>query len=473
MKILLINPSLIEASIGHYKKSTEKQRGIYPSLGLGYIAAVLEKEGHKVRILDYDTEKHPLEKIIALANQFQPELIGFYAMTWNFREANALANKIKTLFPQVKFVVGGPNITCLPYQSMTESIFDFGVISEGESTIIELIEALNKNVSNFKNIKGLVYKKDKEIIVNQPRPLIESLNSIPFPARHLLPIKKYFDISTQKKHFATIIATRGCPFECTFCDRKNRMGRNWRVRSPENIVKEIKQIKEEYGIQEFMFFDDNLIVNKEWIRQLCLTIINQKLDIAWECRARVDMVNKFLLELMKKAGCYRIRFGFESGNNHILKVLKKGINVEQSLECAKICQEVGMEMFGYFMLGSPYETEKTLQQTLDLALKIDPDFALFSKTILIPGSELFDWAVENNYVRKDYWERYLIGQETNGAPALDTKELPEKTVDKYISLANKKFYLRPKYLLRRLTAIRNWQQLSNQLKMAKGLLFKS
>jgi len=454
MKILLINPSLIEANVGHYKKTTEKQRGIYPSLGLSYIAAVLEKNNHQVKIIDWDAEEHPFNRITTLSTEFKPELIGFYTMTWTFREANALAAKIKPLFPQTKFIVGGPNITCLPYPSLANGDFDFGVISEGENTIIELVTALNKNADDFKNIKGLIYKKDKEIIINPSRPLIKNLDVIPFPARHLLPIKKYFDISTRQKYFATLIATRGCPFECAFCDRKN------------------KQIKEKYGIQEFMFFDDNFIVDKEWVRQLCLKMIEEKLNIIWECRARVDMVNQFILELMKEAGCYRIRFGFESGNNKILKVLKKGITVEQSLECARICKAVGMQMFGYFMMGSPYETEKTLRQTLDLALKINPDFALFSKTILIPGSELFDWAVQNNYIRKDYWERYLKGEETNGAPSLDTKELPEKIVDKYISLANRKFYLRPAYLLKRLTSIRSWQQLTNQIKMAKGLLLK-
>jgi len=470
MRILLINPSLIQANIGHYKEKTEKQRGIYPSLGLGYIAAALEKNNHQVQIVDYDAEKNPLAKTLGLAQQFQPELVGFYTMTWTFREADALAQKLKSIIPQAKFIAGGPNITCLPKPSLKQGIFDFGAISEGEETIIELIEALEKD-NNFENIQGLAYKKNGKVIINQARPLIQNLDPIPWPARHLLPVKNYFDISTTKKYFATLIATRGYPFNCTFCDRKNRMGRNWRVRSTQNIIDEIKQIKDNYGIKEYMFFDDNLIVDKNWARDLCQKMIDQKLNIIWECRTRVDTIDRPILALLKKAGCYRIRFGFESGNNQILKVLKKDIRVEQSLECAKICQEVGIEMFGYFMFGSPYETEKTLQQTLDLALKINPDFALFSKTILIPGSELFDWAAQNNYIRKDYWERYLAGQETNGAPALDTKELPEKTVDKYISLANKKFYLRPKYLLKRVTSIRSWQQLSKQLKMAKGLLF--
>jgi len=472
MKVLLINPSLIEVNVGHYQKATEKQRGIYPSLGLGYIAAVLEKEKHQVAIVDYDAELQAWKRIENICHKWHPEVIGFYAMTWTFRQANVLAKKIKELLPQAKFVVGGPNLTCLPYQSMQDSIFDFGVISEGENTIIELIDALNKKKEDFSQIKGLIYKKKRDIIINALRSLIEELDSLPFPARHLMPIKNYYDISARNKHFATLIATRGCPFECTFCDRKNRMGRRWRVRSPQNIIDEIKKIKSKYNIKEYMFFDDNFVVDQEWIKELCLKIIGQKLNIIWECRARVDMINRIILKNMKDAGCYRIRFGFESGNNEILKIMKKGITVEQSLKCAEICKEIGVEIFGYFILGAPGETEKTMNETIELALKINPDFALFSKLILIPGSEIFDWSIKNNYIKSDYWEKFLRGEETNGAPTINTPKLPELIVDKYISLANKKFYLRPQYLWRRITAIKNWQQFANQLRMAKSLFIK-
>ncbi len=472
MRILLINPSLIEANVGHYKKATERQRGIYPSLGLSYIAAVLENEGHQVKVVDYDAEKNALEIILDLASQFQPSLVGFYTMTWTFREAAALAKKIKPLAPKAKFVVGGPNVTCLPKASLEEDVFDFGVVSEGEETIKELVNEIEKEAPDLSRVKGIIYKENSQLKANDPRLLIDDLNSLPLPARDLLPMKNYFDISTRRKHFATLLATRGCPFQCTFCDRRNRMGRRWRVRSTENIISEIKQIKDNYQIKEFMFFDDNFIVDKEWVRRLCQQIINEKLNIIWECRARVDMVNEEILKIMRQAGCYRIRFGFESGNNKILKILKKGITVEQSLACAEMCKKAKIEMFGYFMMGSPYETEKNLQETMDLALKIDPSFALFSKTILIPGSELFDWAVKNNYIRPDYWSRFVKGAEKDGAPSLDTPQLPERIVDHYISLANKKFYLRPKYLFKRLTALENWDQLVSQMKMAKGLLFK-
>jgi len=471
MNILLINPSLQEAEISHYKKKVEKNRGIYPPLGLCYIASVLKEKNHQIKIIDCDTENNYLEKIRNTLENFNPDVIGFYTMTWTYRQAKNIAKEIKNTNPEIKIIIGGPQTTTFPKFSINCLEFDFGVIGEGEITIQELIYAIENN-KPFDKIKGIVFKKKSEIIINQKRELIENLDSIAFPARELLLMNKYFDVFTKKKKFATLIASRGCPFLCSFCDRDNRMGRQWRVRSPKNIIEEIKLIQKQYDINEFMFFDDNLTSDKKWVYELCKLIKKNNLKIIWECRTRVDLVDKDMLKEMKSAGCYRIRFGFESGNNKILKIIQKGITVEQSLLCAKICKEVKMEMFGYFMMGSPYETEETLQQTMNLALKINSDFALFSKTILIPNTELFDWAVENNYIKKDYWEKYLLGEKTNGAPALNTKKLPEKTVDKYISLANKKFYLRFTYLLKRILSIRNWQQFVNQLKIAKELLFK-
>lgn len=473
MKILLINPSLIEANIGHYEEAAEKQRGIYPSLGLGYVAAVLKKENHEVKIIDCDAEKINIDEVENMFKKYQPDLVGFYIMTWTYAQANKIAKKIKAINPAIKIMVGGPGITCMPTTAIKYGNFDFGVISEGELTVVELVKTIDKNLGDFDKIKGLVFKKDGEAVITEPRLLIQSLDLIPFPARHLIPIKNYFDVFTREKHFATIIATRGCPFNCTFCDRNNRMGRSWRVRSPKNIVDEIEKIKSEYNIKEFMFFDDNLIVSKEWTYRLCDEILKRKLKIIWECRARADMLmDEKLVKTIKKAGCYRIRIGFESGDNEVLKTVKKGITVEQSLKCAAVCKKVGMEIFGYFMMGSPYETEKTLQKTLDLALKINPSFALFSKTILIPGSELFEWGVTNGYIAQDYWEKFLQGEEKNGAPTIDAPQLPEKIVDKYIGLANKKFYLRPKYLLKKILAIRSPYQLWRQAKMAKDFLLK-
>lgn len=473
MRILLINPSLRQAVTGQYQEEAEKQRGVYPPLGLLYIAATLEKNSHQVKIIDCDIEGNEAEnKIEKTCQDFKPQMVGFYAMTWSYQQAKKLAKKNKEIDNKIITIIGGPNMTCLPQYSLEFGDFDFGITSEGEETIIELIEKLEgKNNLELDQIRGLVFKKNDQVIINPPRPLIQDLNTIPFPARHLLPIEKYFDVFSREKHFATIIATRGCPFNCTFCDRKNRMGRSWRKRSPENIYQEIKEIIDQYSIREFMFFDDNFIIDKQWAYQVCEKL--KPLNIIWECRERVDMVDEPILKAMKEAGCYRIRFGFESGDNQILKVLKKGITVEQSLKCAQICKKIGMEIYGYFMIGAPEETPQTIEKTIDLALKIDPSFAIFSKTTLIPGSELFDYGVETGQIKKDYWPRFLLGQETNGAPTLSTKELPEKLVDQYVKKADRKFYFRLSFILKKLFSIKDWHHLISQAKIGFALIFKT
>ena len=468
MRVLLVYPSLLRADVRHYSRAVEKHRGIYPSLGLGYIASSLLRHGHQVAVVDCDAEDKPRQKIEKTVREFQPDLVGCHTMTWTFAQANWLLQMIKEIKPDIRSVAGGPNITAFPSFALEVSEFDLGVYGEGEITIIELADALEKG-RELKDISGASFKKGGEVVVNSPRALIPDLDEVPFPAWQLLPLPRYFDVFTRHRRFATMMASRGCPYDCTFCDRLNRMGRQWRVRSPQNVVAEIKFLMSNFGIREVMFFDDNFIIDRSWIYNLCEEMLRQKVAVDWECRARVDMVDRPLLQAMKKAGCYRIRYGMESGDDNILKVLKKGITVEQSLECARISKEAGIEIFAYFMMGSPCETKETLEKTLALAMKVDGDFTVFSKTIPIVGSELFDWAVQNGYINKDYWKDFLLGKETNPAPALSTLELPEKVVDEYISRANRKFYLRPGYLVRRLRSIRSPGQLYRQFQMARGV----
>jgi len=471
MKILLINPSLLQATTGQYKKTLEKERGIYPPIGLAYIAAILEKNEHQVKIIDCDAEENYGEKIKETLEVFKPEIVGFYAMTWNFALANKMAGEIKKDYSGIITVLGGPNVTTMPEVSLSFDNFDFGLMGEGEETVIELFKKIENKINiDFEKILGLVYKKEGRIIVNPPRPLIQNLDSIPFPARHLLSMEKYSDIFTKNQRFSTIFATRGCPFNCTFCDRKNRMGRNWRFRSPQNIVQEIRQVIDEYGIREFMFFDDNLIVDKTWAYQLMAEI--KKLGIIWECRERVDMVDEPMLRAMKEAGCYRIRFGFESGSDEVLNTLKKGITRQQSLACARLCKKIGIEIFGYFIIGAPGETPQTIEQTIDLALKINPSFALFSKMILIPGSEIFEYALASGQITKDYWEKFIRGEEMNGAPSLTKEKLSEKEIAGYVQEANKRFYFRFRFMAAKILEIKSFDHLVRQIKMGLALVFK-
>lgn len=469
MRILLINPSLSEADISHYKKSVEKNRGIYPPLGIAYVGASLLKDGHKVKLIDCDAEPDWWQKIARTCRSFKPELVGFYAMTWTFRQDNEILGKIKKILPQVKSVVGGPNVSSFPKESLEYGDFNFAVKGEGEIAAVELVEAL-EGKRKFSSVDGLIWRNNKKIVQNKDRVLIKDLDSLPFPAWDLLPVKNYYDVFTKHSHFVTILTTRGCPYRCTFCDRKNRMGRGWRRRSPENIIEEMKSVHKKYGISEFMFFDDNFIVDRDWVMDFCQKV--EGLGFVWEVRARVDMVDLPLLKAMKKGGCYRIRYGMESADNQSLKLIQKDITVEQIKKAAKVSHQAGIEIFAYFMLGLPKETEAKMLKTLNLTVEIDPDFVLLSKTILIPGSDMFDWAAKEGYISKDYWLRFLQGLEKDPAPGLIPEGLSEEKIQQYVSRGNKKFYLRPSYVMKRVLSIRSPFQFWRQLKMAQAMFMK-
>ncbi|MDD5130543.1 MAG: radical SAM protein [Candidatus Omnitrophica bacterium] len=469
MNILLINPSLKQEQIRHYSDKVEKNRGTHPSLGLLYIAAVLEQNNHQVQVIDIDTEPNPQKKILHSLLNFKPEIVSLHVMTWTFHQANEIAKLVKNTLSSAYIIAGGAGITGSAQSAMKYSIFDYGVIGEGEETIIDLINTLAAQ-TDISKTAGIAYRKDNRIFLNPPRPLIEKLDSLPHPAWHLVKLNRYANVLSKERACATMVTSRGCPYNCIYCDRRNRMGNKWRCFSNQKIVGEMQELKNNFGIKEIMFFDDEFIIDRNRAMEFCRLILEKKLKISWECRSRVDVVDRQLLKMMKKAGCYRIRFGFESGDDKILRNLKKGITVKQSLECAQMVKEAGIEIFGYFMFGCPGENEETVQKTIELIFTIDPDFAVFSKTILIPGSELFEWAAAQKLIAPDYWEKFLAGEINNTAPALSSPELPEQRVDQILKEINKRFYLRPKFMLRRLSKIKNLSQFIRQVQMAEAFL---
>lgn len=336
----------------------------------------------------------------------------------------------------------GPKLTYSQKKTLEYIDCDFAIQGEGEETIVELVNAL-KSKKPLKNIKGLIFRKGGQIIVNPPRPLIKNLDDIPFPAWHLLPINKYKSLFSRTKKFATMVTSRGCPFNCIFCSDKSRLGRMFRYRSPDNIIKEIKFLINNHGIKEILFYDDTFTVNRNRIIELCKKILAENIKVSWECRTRVDLVDKELIELMKKSGCYRIRYGIEAGNQRILNVLKKGITLEQAEKAIRITKEAGIETVTYFMMGSPCETIETINNSINFSIKLNPDYSVFAITSPSdPNSELFNWALKNNYINENYWDDFMKGLPVSSIPMLVNSELKESTLKKLRRQAYMKFYLR-------------------------------
>lgn len=458
-KVLLINPPWV---IGEDKNLWNDVASCWPSLGLAYIAAVLEKAGHRVWYLDcsalHYTVKDSQQAILDLRQDF--DFVGLSATTPLVNNALAIAEFVKKNWPKTKTVLGGVHPSVMPEEVMTHQTIDFVAIDEGEETMRELADGKNPV-----EILGLCYREGKQVVKNAPRPLIQDLDTIPPPAYHLLPMDKYYPAIGSYKRLPVMImfATRGCPGRCTFCYRTFRG--IVRKRSARNIIEEIKILQQDYGIKEVAFYDDTFTLFKEVVKDFCEIIAKEKIDITWSCFTRVDHINEELLRLMKKSGCHLILFGVESADEQILKNINKRISLDQVLAAVKLARRIGIETRASFMIGNQGETEETIKKTIDFAIKLDPDEVQFNIATAYPGTELFNWAKERGYIKSFDWNDYSMSNVVLEVPGLSREKLQY-----YYELAHRRFYFRPKIILRRLSHIRTWAQLMQEVKGGLALL---
>lgn len=395
MRIALINPRLKVWS-----------PNIYVPLGLTYIAAVLEREGYNVEIIDLNVErindKGPQGKIE------NTDIIGITGMITEYAEVLRLVGIVKKANGEVKVILGGPLATMLPQELLQVSQADFVVIGEGERTIGSLISAIKRG-DGYADIKGIAYKDGNQIILTEPVMPIADLDTIPFPARHLLDMKRYFrnyfeSFGFKIKEFGKIkstslITSRGCPYNCTFCF-KDMWGHKWRARSPQNIVEEMGFLYEKYGANGFLFTDDTFLLDRKRIFGFCKLLKERGLDVVWYCNGRVNLMTKELLETMYNAGCRGIAYGIESGNQQILDSMKKSITIEQVRNAVKWTKEAGIYVTGYFIIGMLGETRDTIRQTIAFARELALDHYAFSIAAPIPGTELYNGAMERGLIRE-------------------------------------------------------------------------
>lgn len=358
----------------------------YPPLGLAYIGAVLEKHGYTVQIFDL-TLKHnkPFENKIEDIVNFSPDIVGISAMSHNYDSALTIAKDIKNK-TGAYIVFGGPHPTILPKDVLTNEFVDFVITGEGEDTFLKLCQYFD---TRLYNIDGLCYKDNGNIIINPKNNYIQNLDELPLPARHLLHLDNYQLVDDYGEKMATIISSRGCPYRCTYC-YKGLFGTTYRFRSPDNIINEIKQCIKDYNYKSFYFIDDLFTLNLERVKELTDSIVKENLDIRWQCLARVNNATSQMFEMMKEAGCYKVHFGIESGNQNILNKAKKGITLDQVKNAVKYCKNAGIKTKGYFMLALPGDTLETMQNTLNFAEQLQLDEMMFSIATPFPGTELWN-----------------------------------------------------------------------------------
>lgn len=361
-------------------------------IGLAVLAAVTRDKGHETEILDCAALNMGYSLALRAILNKKPGYVGLTATTVCMFHVAKLAQMIKKADKKIKILLGGPHLTALPEETMRKfPYFDIGVLGEADITIGELLEALDSN-SDLSNIKGLIYKKGNKFIKTAPRDFIKDLDTLPMPAYDLLPdITKYYmppANSLYRLPSASIITSRGCPMQCTFCANVV-FGNRCRAHSAEYVMKMIKHLYHKYGIREIQIYEDNFVAYRERLIKLCNLLIKEKLDLNWWCMASVNLVNPEILRLMKKAGCWQIAYGCESGSQEILDLYKKNVTIERIEKALKCTKEAGISTKGFFMLGGPGETKETMQRTIDFIRRLPLDEFHITYFTPLPGSEIY------------------------------------------------------------------------------------
>lgn len=413
-----------------------------PPLGLAYLASVLERDGHDAKIIDAPALELSTSQIKNELDKEQPEIIGVTATTPTVYNAFEVIRAAKEVCPDSFTVLGGPHPSFLPIETLKECpVLDAVCIGEGEETVVELAEAMKRD-RKLSDVKGISFKsKGNAAMKTLPRPLIKELDSLPFPAWHLLPMDKY-TVLGKKSVICHIMSSRGCPFQCTFCSSSLLFGKRYRARSAKNVVDEMEYLASKYHPESIEFSDDEFTLDRRRTEAICDEIKERRLSVPWACSSRVDTISNSLLEKMKKAGCFFIYYGIESGSQRVLNLIKKGIRIEQVEKTVRLTKEAGINTLGSFIIGFPDETKKEIEETVKLSRKLKLDYAQFSIATPYPGTELYEVAKREGLLLTEDWSKY-----TAAKPVMAMKNLNVEEISKLFRKAYMKFYLSPKILL--------------------------
>jgi len=455
MKIILLKAPYLELYKGVDDVATNQA-----PLGIAYIAAVLREAKHTVILRDPENQDMTYDDVASLIREERPDIVGITSATANFGNAVKLARIAKQAGDPL-VVFGGIHATSLPDEVLAKyPEIDLVVVGEGEITMRELCDAMDSNKRvDYASIAGLAFRNDSgQIEKSPPRPLNMDLDSLPLPARDLLPLEKYgvqINMITMKGIKATMISSRGCPSYCTFCAAHIVTGRVYRPRSTESVVDEMEYLVREYNAKFIQFYDDTFTINYKRTVDVCNSIIKRGIKVKWFAHARVNTVDEDLFRLMKRAGCTHVSFGIESGNQTILNNIKKGTLLDQARKAVRASMQAGLKTAITCMIGNPGETPETIQDTINFAVELNPDVAVFTILVPLPGTEVYNKYRGVLFDTSLDWEDYGTVVLSNKL-ALKSKTLTNEMLIKSIHTAWKRFYLRPSYLIRQLWRMQSW-----------------
>ena len=429
-----------------------------PPTDLMYLAAVAEQEGLEAKIVDY-SQGGDLEKDL---KEFKPDYLVANVATPTFKNDVSVMTIAKEICPDIVTIAKGAAFLTVAFEVMYfQKDLDIIICGEPEETLKEIVRG-----NPFESIKGIYYRDDIRVKFTGARPFIEDLDNLPFPARHLVDNNLYRRPDNNKVQ-AVIKVSRGCPFHCFFCLATPVSGAKVRKRSPENIVAEIRECVEKYGITNFVFWSDIFNIDKEWTLDLCQKIIDSGLKITWSANTRADTADEEMAQKMYESGCRLVSIGVESGSQEMLDKIGKKITLDDVRLTVKIFKKAGIKIYNYFVIGLPWEDEDTVEDTIDFAIELDSDFISFYTATPLPGTRFYDYAKANRLIDSDtsFSSAYFY-------PSVNTHYLSKDKVFELHKKAEKRFYLRPSYIFKTLIGIKSFEEFKNYFRAGMNLLLR-
>ena len=432
---------------------------VVPSPSLLYLAPFMKEDGHEVTYLE--GLFYSLDEAIEKISEINPGIIGITLTSVDWENSRWMLNKLKKRFPEILIVAGGIHPTLWKEKCFEEcSGIDIIAIGEGEYTMRELASCIERE-GDLEEVKGLMFKKNGRLVTTEPRAITEDINSLPFPSHELVDIASYKPSPTFYKSLphANIIGARGCPYQCTFC----HTDRHVRMRSASNIADEIEILYREHEVTDIAFWDDTFTLSRKRAMEFCREMIERDLRIDWAVNARVDSIDRELLEEMKKAGCWRVLYGIESGVQKNLDILKKGTTIQQIKRAVNLTAEVGIEAYGTFMFGIPGETYEEGLQTIEFACSIPLDYAVFVNLTPLPGTEVYENLLAGKITPAKFTKNRFNFKNVSFVP----EGMTEEQIKYLIQRGHRKFYMRPKLIWKKIRSISSFFDLS---KYVRGFL---
>jgi radical SAM superfamily enzyme YgiQ (UPF0313 family) len=460
--INLVRPLIREYVNSQSSDSFESSIGLVPPLNLCCLAATVEQAGFKVSIYDCEANENRDDLFATLLAEQKPDIVGISIITTNFRGALQTAKLTRKILPDTTIVCGGTHTMIFAAETMSHPEFDYGFVGEAENSLVEFLTFYKKEVFDPSKVPGLVWRSGEDVIVNEPCGFNENLDSLPFPAYHLLDQSAY-QMPNAKGHIISLFLSRGCPFSCGFCFRNPQL-RKVRFKSVDRAIEEIGYLVEKHDVRSINFVDETISLKKQYFIEFCEKLIAKGWDLEWQSPTRVTSLDEEIVQAAKKAGCHTFRLGIESGSNEILKKIDKKITIESSQDAVALCRKYGIKTVGYFIIGYVGETEATIRKTIKFAKRIGLDYAAFFPATPMPGTALCTECEEKGLIPKNYWRDYILGKRSDPLPFI----FPN--AGEWSSIAYRNFYFSTGYILRQMKYRQFYVDIFKNIKIAMNLL---